>query len=157
MVWDSYLAPLGWNLGNSRFSRKRRQKLVFGAETEYTTFTVVSSVFVRERQTGNPCSGRGGPENVPFFFWPRKSYQKPFSEETQFWAKNRVFRRVCDKKPIFIEEFSEGLRTSKTKQRTTTRGDSSVQHFSRAFLCGQSSVSGKAPSPKNDISANEVS
>ena len=108
--------------------------MVFGAETEYTTFTVVSSVFVRQRQTGNPCSGRGGPENVPFFFWRAKVIRTPFRRRPNFETRAAFSEGSLSKNPIFIEEFSEGLQTSKTKQRMTTRGDSSVQHFSRAFL-----------------------
>ena len=44
---------------------------------------------------------KGGPGKRPVFFLPRKSYQKPFSEQTQLWAKKCVFRRLCVKKPYF--------------------------------------------------------
>ena len=98
----------------------------------------------------------GARKTSRFFFGRAKVIRSPFRRRPNCEPRAAFSEGSATKNPIFIEEFSEGLQTSKTKQRMTTRGDPSVQHFSRAFLCGQSSVSGKAPSPKNDISANEV-
>ena len=103
--------------------------------------------FFRKRKTRNPYSGRASPETVPFFFCWGKSYHKPFSEQTQFWAKKCVLRSLSDKKPYFFRGFWKGLEKSKTKQWRTTQVDSSEQHFCRVFFC-QGSVSGKGPSSK---------
>ena len=105
-----------------------------GAETEHTTFLVVSSVFSEnEEKTRNRYPRKVSPENVPFFCLAQ-SYHKAFPEQTQFSAKRCVLRSLSDKKkPIFTEEFWKGQDKTKKKQRRTTQVDSSQQHFGRFF------------------------
>ena len=88
--------------------------------------------------------GKGGPGKRPvFFFGPRKSYQNPFSEETQFWAKNRVFRRLFVKKPYFYR----GILGRAPKIEDKTENDD-TRRLVRTALLPRFFCLGKAPCPE---------
>ena len=66
--------------------------------------------------------GKGGPGKRPVFFFGRaKVIRTPFRRRPNFEPRTAFSEGSLSKNPIFIEEFSEGLQKSKTKQRMTTR------------------------------------
>ena len=86
---------------------------------------------------------KGGPGKRPVFFFGRaKVIRTSLWRRPNFEPRTAFSEGSLSKNPIFIEEFTEGLQKSKTKQRMTTRWDSSEHHFSRAFSLK------KAPCPE---------
>ena len=104
MVWDNYLAPLGWNIGNSRFSRRRRQKIGFWGQDR---IHYVYSGFVRFSPTTKNTKSilrKGGPWNRPvFFFAGGKVIRSHFRSKPNLRVKKCVLRRLCDQKPYFYQ------------------------------------------------------
>ena len=91
-----------------------------------------------------------------FFFAGGKVIRSPFRSKPNFERKSTFWEASPTENPIFTEEFWQGLEKSKTKQRRTTRGDLSEQHFCRVFFVLPKLRLRKGSELKNDISENEV-
>ena len=98
---------------------------------------------------------KGGRWNRPVFL-PGESYQKPFSEQTQFWAKKCVLRSLSDKKPYFYRWIlgRARKRKEKTEKNDTSRLDRTALLPRLFFLPKLRLREGSVL--KNDISENEV-
>ena len=132
MVSDSYLAPFRRNIKNSQFWKRRWQKLVFGADAEYTTFTVISSI-LSENENHEFDAWERCPLKTSLFFARRKVITRLFRHKPNFQRKSAFWEAPPTKNPCFYRGISKkgakNRRKNRERRHKWTRPNSTFAAF----------------------------